>query len=194
MAHCEASTTMDRRMGLVEMSRMFTWFSASAVNARAATPGLDFMPVPTSETFAMFLSTTYSRAPICGSTRSTVSHARSRSDSGHVNVRSVWPSSETFWMIMSTLTMLPASAENTVDAMPNWSFRSRMVTLTSEVSWATPEMTACSMDGVTSLMNVPGVSVNAEREWMTTLYFLANSTARACRTPAPAEDSSSMSS
>ena len=122
------------------------------------------MPVPTSETFAMFLSTTYSRAPIFGRTRSTVSHARSRSDSGQVNVRSVWPSSETFWIIISTFTMLLASAENTVDAMPYWSFRSRMVTLTSDVSWAMPEMTACSMEGVTSLMNVPGVSVKAERE------------------------------
>ena len=44
-------------MGDVEMARMLIWFSPSVENARAATPGDDFMPVPTRLTFAMSSST-----------------------------------------------------------------------------------------------------------------------------------------
>ena len=43
--------------GDVEMARMLIWFSPSVENARAATPGDDFMPVPTRLTFAISSST-----------------------------------------------------------------------------------------------------------------------------------------
>ena len=56
-AACAPSTTTDSRMGDVEMARMLIWFSPSVENARAATPGDDFMPVPTRLTFAMSSST-----------------------------------------------------------------------------------------------------------------------------------------
>ena len=91
-------------MGDVEMARMLMLFSPSVWNALAAMPGLDFMPVPTMLTFAMSSSTTYSRALTSGRMRSTVSQARFSSAPGQVKLMSVMPSSDTFWMIMSTLT------------------------------------------------------------------------------------------
>ena len=53
-----------------------------------------------------------------GRMRSMVSAARPRSAPGQVKLMSVMPSSEMFWMIMSTLTALPARAENTLAATP----------------------------------------------------------------------------
>ena len=135
----------DRRIGDVEMARMLISFSPRTVNALAATPGVDFMPVPTRLTLATFSSMTTSRALISGTTRSRVSLALERSAAGHVNEMSVKPSSETFWMIMSVLTMLPASELNTRAAMPVASGTPRMVTLTSDVSCAMPVITASSI-------------------------------------------------
>ena len=87
-----------------------------------------------------------------GKMRSTVSFARGRSAPGHVKLMSVMPSSEMFWMIMSTLTVLPASAENTFAATPVMSGTPRMVNFTSDVSWAMPVMTASSIMSVSSLI------------------------------------------
>ena len=70
----------------------------------------------------------------------------------HVKLMSVMPSSEMFWMIMSTLTVLPASAENTFAATPVMSGTPRMVNFTSDVSWAMPVMTASSIMSVSSLI------------------------------------------
>ncbi len=77
--------------------------------------------------------------------------ARERSAPGHVNEMSVTPPSPTFWMIMSRFTMASASAENTRAATPAESGTARMVTFTSDVSWAMPVMTAFSISG-SSLM------------------------------------------
>ena len=66
-------------------------------------------------------------------------------------------------MIMSTFTMLAARVENTLAATPVQSGTPRMVTFTSDVSWAMPVMTASSISD-SSLMNVPCASENAERE------------------------------
>ncbi len=78
--------------------------------------------------------------------------ARARSAPGHVKLISVMPSSDTFWMIMSTLTALPASALNTLAATPDMSGTPRMVTFTSDVSCAMPVMTASSIMSVSSLI------------------------------------------
>ena len=44
------------------MAKMLMLFSPSVENALAATPGDDFMPVPTRLTFAMSTSTSYDGA------------------------------------------------------------------------------------------------------------------------------------
>ena len=87
-----------------------------------------------------------------GRMRSTVSRARFSSAPGHVKLMSVMPSFEMFWMIMSTLTLLPANAENTFAATPVMSGTPRMVNFTSDVSWAMPVMTASSIMSVSSLI------------------------------------------
>ena len=138
-------------MGDVEMARMLMLFSPRVWNALAAMPGLDFMPVPTMLTLAISSSTTYSRALTSGRMRSTVSQARFWSAPGQVKLMSVMPSSDTFWMIISTLTWLPAKALNSLAATPDMSGTPRMVTFTSDVSCAMPVMTASSIMSVSSL-------------------------------------------
>ena len=136
---------MDRRIGEVEMATMLMLLSPKVWNVREATPGDDFMPVPTSDTFAMSSSTMNSRAPISGTMRSMVSLARGRSAPGVVKEISVKPASDTFWMIMSRFTLAAASAPNTRAATFGASGTWRMVTFTSDVSLAMPVMTASSI-------------------------------------------------
>ena len=107
---------------------------------------------------------------------------------------SVVPCSETFWMIMSTLTLASASRPKTSAATPGRSGTSRMVTFASDVSCVTPEMIACSIVASASLTIVPGLSLKDERTCSTTPWLRANSTLRSCRTRAPVAAISSISS
>ena len=109
------------------------------------------MPVPTTLTLAISSSTTNSRALISGKMLVMVSDARGKSLFGQVKLISVTPSSETFWMIMSTETFAAARRENTLAATPDMSGTPRRVTLTSEVSWAMPVTTASSISSVPSI-------------------------------------------
>ena len=66
------------------MATMLILLSPSVWKVREATPGEDFMPVPTKLTFAISSSTMNSRAPISGTMRSMVSTARAKSAPGVV--------------------------------------------------------------------------------------------------------------
>ena len=57
-----------------------------------------------------------------------------------------------------------------------------------------PETSTASISQSSWVTMVPGVSVNVERTWTGTLYFLANSTDRICSTFAPMLAISSISS
>ena len=72
-----ARITQEMRMVEVEIISMLTPASARASNMAAATPGLDFMPAPTSDTLAMSGSATTSAAPT--SSRSWLSTTMPRS-------------------------------------------------------------------------------------------------------------------
>ena len=63
-------------------------------------------------------------------------------------------------MIMSVFTALPARALNTLAATPVASGTPRIVTFTSEVSWAMPVITASSIISQASLTYVPSASEN----------------------------------
>jgi hypothetical protein len=71
-------------------------------------PGLLLIPAPINETLAIPRSDARPRASIRGTTPAKILSAHFNSSSGSVNEMSVWPASETFCTIMSTL--MPASA------------------------------------------------------------------------------------
>jgi hypothetical protein len=111
-----------------------------------------------------------------------------------VKVKSVWPSSETFWMIMSTLMFAAASDSNSCDAMPGRSAKRRMAIFASFLSADTPETTIFSMSLSSAVTTVPSFSSNDVFTQSGTLYFMAISTERICKTLAPNEASSNISS
>jgi hypothetical protein len=106
---------------------------------------------------------------------------------------SVLPSLETFWTIMSTRTPASASGRKTRAAIPGRSGTPKIVTFASELSWAMPEMIACSIASSLSI-HVPSSPEKEERTWRRTRWLRASSTARSMRTFDPQADSSSISS
>ena len=104
------------------------------------------------------------------------------------------PSCEVFCTIMSTLTARSASPRNNEAAMPGRSGTPVMVSFTSEVSLVTAETIGCSMDGSSSLTQVPGSQVKLERTWSGTWWLRANSTERSASTRPPVAAISSISS
>ena len=52
-SHSSPATTHEMRMAEVEIISMLMWLAASVSNTVAATPGLVFMPAPTSDTLAI---------------------------------------------------------------------------------------------------------------------------------------------
>jgi hypothetical protein len=178
----------------VEIISMLTPASASASNIAAATPGLDFMPAPTSETLAMPGSATTSAAPTSSLSPSSTAMAPVRSVLGTVNEMSVVPPCETFWTIMSTFTPRSAMPRMTRAAMPGLSGTRTRVTLASEVSWGTPETMAFSMRSSSSRTQVPCSLVKLERTCRTTFVRRAYSTHRSISTLAPQAAISSISS
>ena len=145
----------------VEIMPMLIEASARARNTPAATPGCDFIPAPTRLTLPIASSTSTDLASMDSAISAAISRAAARVDFGTVNEMSVVPSVDVFWTIMSTLMSADAIGSNNRAAMPGKSGTPRMVSLASDVSWAIPLMTACSM--VVSFTQVPGLSLNDER-------------------------------
>ena len=111
-----------------------------------------------------------------------------------MNVRSVAPSYAWFCTIMSTEMFASASGANSFAATPDVSLRSAIVIFASSFAAVTPETMTFSIDGSSGTTHVPSTSEKLERTWIGTLYFMPNSTDRICRTFAPSDASSSISS
>jgi hypothetical protein len=98
---------------------------------------------------------------------SSAASAAGPSERGTVKEMSVRfvEAADTFWTIMSMLTSAPAIASKMLAASPGLSGTPTTVTFASLVSWATPEMIACSMpsSGCVALMMVPGLCEYEER-------------------------------
>ena len=152
------------------------------------------MPAPMTETCATSSSAITDSAPELRDEAFGHLEAGSELVSGTVKEMSVVPSCEVFCTIMSTLIARSASPRNSEAAMPGRSGTPVMVTLASEVSLVTAETMGCSMDGSSSLTQVPGSQVKLERTWSGTWWFRANSTERSARTRPPVAAISSISS
>ena len=105
-------------MGEVEIIWMLIPSSDRMRNIRAAIPDSVFMPIPTTDTLAMPLSTETPPASTSAATASASEMARSTDAVGTVNEMSVVPSWETFWTIMSTLMPAAASGSKREAATP----------------------------------------------------------------------------
>src|SRR5918999_695439 len=193
---CSSRTTQEILIGEVEIISMLTSASPSTVRARAATPGWLFIPAPTSETFPMCSSVWMPPKPSSAWNGSSASRAATRSSRGTVTDMSArCPSLRgSFWMIMSTFTLAPASAVSTRPAMPGRSGRPMRVMRASEVECVTAVTIGRSIVNSSSWTTVPGAPSKLDRQWIVTPWFLAYSTERSCRTPAPEAAISSISS
>ena len=160
-----ARITQDTRIDDVAIISMLMLPAARASNIRAATPGLLFIPAPTSDTLAISSSTVNPEPPTSCTTFSMTVRAWGTSALGSVNDRSVVPSRDTFWTIMSTLIASSAMARKMLAATPGRSGTSASVIFASDSSWATPEMIACSIRSSSSVIHVPDSSENEERTW-----------------------------
>src|SRR5262245_23250890 len=187
-------TTHDVRIADVEIISMLMPPPARTSNMVAATPGLDFMPAPTMLTRAMSRSDDTPVAPISAARRWQTSVPVVRSFFGTVNEMSVTPWSDTFCTIMSTLTPTSASSRNRRAAMPGLSGTPDTVTFASLTSWVTAETIACSIDLSSSVIQVPGSQVKAERTCSLTPHRRANSTERIAGLGQPVAVISSTSS
>ena len=105
----------------------------------------------------------------------------------------VW-SSNTFWMMSSTMMLAAAMSPKILAATPGRSGTRLIVTRVMSDLRAAPLTTMCSMVGVSATIIVPGLVFWLLRTWIGTEYFLANSTARVWSTLAPRPDSSIISS
>ena len=107
-------------------------------------------------------------------------------------------SSDTTWMIMSTLMLASASGTKIEAATPGLSATRRSVSCASSLEKAMPVTTCCSMMSSSAQMRVPADglagSSKDDRTKVLTLWFMASSTERTCSTLAPSEAISSISS
>ena len=117
-----------------------------------------------------------------------------RSSRATVNEMSVSPASEVFWTIMSTLIDRSAMVPNSCAATPGRSGTPRTVTFASLVSSVTALTIACSIDGSSSTIQVPGSQVKLERTCTGTKWVFAYSTERSMSTRPPHAAISSISS
>src|SRR5262245_2401930 len=116
-----SSITREILISEVEIIWMFTPSLANTEKVLAAIPAWERMPTPMMETFAIFSSESIFFAPISLATPSMIFRAFFRSALGTVKVRSVAPSSLTFWTIISTLILASAMGLNSFIAMPGLS-------------------------------------------------------------------------
>src|SRR3954452_21894737 len=95
-------TTHEILIGDVEIISMFTPALPSTVKVLAATPGWDFIPAPTSDTFPIAGSVATSPIPSSALSGSSASRALRRSSRGTVNDMSARWSADTgsFWVVM----------------------------------------------------------------------------------------------
>ena len=174
---------------------MFTPSSASTWNIFAATPAWLRMPTPTMDTLAMSSSCSTLPAPICFASLRTQSSVFSRSIRPTVKARSVRLSSCAGVCTMTSTTMSsPASVPKIFAARPGLSGTLRMTKRASSRVTAMPETSTFSIAASSSVISVPGSSVKLDFTQSGTLYFIANSTERICRTFDPSDASSSISS
>ena len=179
----------------VLITRMFTPSSASTWNILAATPAWLRIPTPTMLTFAMPSSCSTFPAPICLPILRTSSLVFSASRRPTVNAMSVRPSSLAgVWTMTSTTTPCSAREPNTLAAMPGLSGTLRITNRDSSRVSAIPLTSTSSIAASSSQTRVPASSPNDDFTQRGTLYFMANSTLRICRTFEPREASSSISS
>ncbi len=68
-----------------------------------------------------------------------------------------------FWMMVSTLINASASAVKIEAATPGWSWTPVIVILASSLLCAIPDTIACSMSGVSLVIQVPSSGANDER-------------------------------
>ncbi len=160
----------------------------------AATPGLDFMPAPITLTLAMWWSESTFCAPTAAAWPSHTARASSSCVWGTVKEMSVTPPSDTFCTIMSTLMSASASWRNSPAATPGRSGTPDTVTLASDRSCTTARISAASMSGSSSVTQVPGSQVNADRTCNGTRWRWAYSTDRMAGFGQPAAVISSISS
>ena len=128
-------------------------------------------------------------------TSSSTLRVRSRSVSGTEKVISVFPGSlAAVCTIISTLICASASAPNTVAAIPGESSIATSVTLASSRLKAIPLTELFSISGSSSITIVPGKSSKLDNTCNLTLWRIAMATDRVCRTLAPPDAISSISS
>ena len=165
-------------------------------NTLAATPGCDFIPAPTTETFPIVGSSATRKMPTSETTGSSALRAVGRSARGTVKDMSAEAPSDSgsFWMIMSTLTFASASAVKMRPATPGLSGTPRSVMRASSVEWVTAVISGRSMVSSSPTTKVPGSSLKLDRQWMRTPWVRAYSTERSCSTRAPEAAISSISS
>ena len=80
-----------------------------------------------------------------------------------MNDRSARPSDPMFWMMVSTLISASASAVKMLAATPGWSWTPVIVILASSLLCAMPDTIACSISGVSLVIQVPSSVTNDER-------------------------------
>ncbi len=73
------------------------------------------------------------------------------------------PSSEMFWMIMSTEMFASASGSKSVATIPGWSGTARIVSFVSFLSDVTPATTTASRSRSSPTTHVPSASEKLER-------------------------------
>ena len=153
--------------------------ASSVANVLAATPGCDFIPAPTSDTFPRS-----SRAAHFTPRASSALSASGRSSTGAEKTIS-----PPVCRIVSTLTFASASAPKSCAALApetRYTVSSRWCT--------TPEISAFSIVSSSSRIHVPSESLKVERTWSLTLWLRATSIERVAITRAPDEAISSISS
>ena len=182
----------DILISLVAIIWMFTPASERASNIMAATPGLDSIPAPTTDSLVTPSQAMFFARSVCFSS-STTATASSRWLSETVKEMSLVLSRPTDCRMMSMLIFLAARAEKMRKAMPGTSSSPMREMRVTWLSRATPLMSIFSIFA-TSLITVPGFSTRLESTSRGTLYFFAISTLRLWSTWAPRVASSSISS
>ena len=173
-------------MAEVEIISMLMPSLASVSNIVAATPGLVFMPAPTSDTLRDVVVVASRRsppisaasAPVTPFGRGEVGLGHGEGDVGRAVDRHVLHDH------VDVDAGSSARARNSRAAMPGWSGTPVTVTLASDVSWVTAEMIGCSIEGSSSVTQVPGSQVKLERTCSGTPWLRANSTDRRREHPA----------
>ncbi|SST14704.1 Uncharacterised protein [Acinetobacter baumannii] len=136
--------------------------SARAVNILLATPACERIPTPTIDTLTMSSRVETSRAPIFLAVSFKIFSAFAKSTRFTVNVKSVVPSSSTFWTIISTSMLASLTGDKILEAIPGSSGTPKIVNFASSRLKAIPAMIGCSIVSSASVvMSVPTFSLNS---------------------------------